>query len=57
MTSQTLKTRLRKSDIDQELNRLEQSIRIFSKPKVYVKLDGALDEDDCVDNGLHLAVK
>lgn len=43
MSSQTLKTKQRKSEIDLELNRLEESIRIFSKPKVYVKLESEQD--------------
>lgn len=46
MTSKTLKTRQRKAEIDQELNRLEESIRIFSKPKVYVKLEPEMELDE-----------
>lgn len=48
MTSQTLKTKLRKMEIDRELDRLEESIRIFSRPKVYVKLDSELDVSSSV---------
>lgn len=51
MSSQTMRVKQRKMEIDQELNRLEESIRIFSKPKVYVKLDSELD-NYCVNNEL-----
>jgi Calmodulin-binding len=43
MTAQTIKLRNRKMEIERELNRLEDSIRIFSRTKVYVKIE--LDED------------
>lgn len=38
MTSETFKTRNRKMEIEKELTKLEDSIRIFSRAKVYVKL-------------------
>lgn len=39
MTSETLKVRSRKMEIEKELTKLEDSIRIFSRAKVYVKLN------------------
>lgn len=39
MTTQTLRIKHRKMEIEKELDQLEASIRIFSKPKVYVKID------------------
>lgn len=39
MTSQTMKLKNRKMEIDKELNKLEDNIRTFSRPKVYVKVD------------------
>lgn len=38
MTSETLRIRNRKIEIEKELTKLEDSIRIFSRTKVYVKL-------------------
>lgn len=39
MTSETLRVRQRKMDIEKELIKLEDSIRIFSRAKVYVKIE------------------
>lgn len=39
MTSQTMKLKQRKMEIEKELNKLEDNIRIFSRHKVYVKID------------------
>lgn len=39
LTSHTLKVKQRKIEIDRELDKLEQSVRIFSRAKVYVKLN------------------
>lgn len=39
MTFLTQKMRKRQKEIEQELNKLEDSIRIFSRTKVYVKLN------------------
>lgn len=39
MTTETLRTRSRKVEIERELIELENDIRIFSKPKVYVKIN------------------
>lgn len=38
MTSETLRVKNRKMEIEKELIKLEDSIRIFSRAKVYVKL-------------------
>lgn len=38
MTSETLRVRNRKIEIEKELRSLELNIRVFSRPKVYVKL-------------------
>ncbi|XP_055855073.1 uncharacterized protein LOC129918506 [Episyrphus balteatus] len=40
MTTETLRIRGRKVEIERELVDLENDIRIFSKPKVYVKMNG-----------------
>lgn len=37
MTAQTLRVRSRKAEIDKELTVVEDEIRIYSKPKVYVR--------------------
>lgn len=39
MTAETLRVRNRKILIEKELRELEKNIRIFSRTKVYVKLD------------------
>lgn len=39
MTAETLRVRNRKISIEKELRELEKNIRIFSRTKVYVKLD------------------
>lgn len=39
LAGQTLALKRRKNDIEKELNKLEESIKIFSRPKVYVKMD------------------
>lgn len=39
MTSETLRVRNRKIEIEKELRSLELNIRVFSRPKVYVKLE------------------
>lgn len=39
MTAETLRIRRRKIEIDKELDSLEASIRLFSRPKIYVKYD------------------
>lgn len=39
MTGETLRLRKRKMEIEKELNTLENTIKIFSRAKVYVKLD------------------
>lgn len=39
MTSETLRVRNRKIEIEKELRTLETNIRVFSRTKVYVKLD------------------
>lgn len=36
-TSQTLRQRNRKIEIEKSLDELEKTIQIFSKPKIYVK--------------------
>jgi hypothetical protein len=46
MTAQTFKLRNRKMEIEKELDKLENSIRIFSRKKVYVKIE---DDDDAGD--------
>lgn len=35
----TLKARRRKAEIEKQLNKLEEGIKVFSKPKVYVKMN------------------
>lgn len=37
MTTETLRMRVRKAEIEKELKLLETDIRVFSKSKVYVK--------------------
>lgn len=39
MTGETLRLKQRKMEIERELNTLENTIKIFSRNKVYVKLD------------------
>lgn len=39
MTCETLRVRNRKIEIEKELRSLETNIRVFSRTKVYVKLD------------------
>lgn len=39
MSSQTLKGKSRKAEIEKQLSQLDDNIRVFSKLKVYVKLD------------------
>ncbi|KAK7871241.1 hypothetical protein R5R35_001098 [Gryllus longicercus] len=36
----TLKMRLRKIDLEKQLNKLEEGIKVFSRPKVFIKMDG-----------------
>lgn len=40
MTTETLRIRSRKVEIERELIDIEKDIRMFSKPKVYVKMNG-----------------
>lgn len=40
MTTETLRIRTRKAEIEKELVLIENDIRVFSKPKVYVKQEG-----------------
>ena len=35
----TLKVRNRKIELEKELNKLEEGIKVFSRPKVFVKID------------------
>lgn len=35
----TLKVRNRKMELEKELNKLEEGIKVFSRPKVFVKID------------------
>lgn len=37
--SDTLRAQQRKAEIEKQLNKLEEGIKVFSKPKVYVKMD------------------
>lgn len=39
MTAETLRVRNRKIEIEKELRALETNMRVFSRIKVYVKLD------------------
>lgn len=36
--SDTLKLKNRKIDIEKQLNRLEEAIKVFSKPQVFIKI-------------------
>lgn len=35
----TLRSQKRKMDIEKQLNKIEEGIKVFSRPKVYVKIN------------------
>lgn len=37
--SDTLRSQRRKMELEQELKKLEEGIKVFSRPKVFIKMD------------------